>query len=145
MTDIKIHRPHIQNHNLKPKSQVEDTTKYIPGMVKEFAKSMESEFAKLMINEMNKTVPKQGTDSASKFYEGLMTNEKAKAMAARDGGGIQEMILNQIYPEHLRNKQNYDFHTKSKVPQKSNHIDMHDHPTRPNKIALGQYSGDSHE
>ena len=145
MTDIRIHRPQITNQNVQKPKPTEDTTKYIPEKVKEVAKSYEKEFAKLMINEMQKSVSKYSNDSSANFYSSLLTDEQAQSMTEKNGIGLQKMILDQVYPEHLRNKANYDYHTKSQIPKKPE-IAMHDHPKRPEIIKkYGQYAGESHE
>jgi len=146
VTDIRIHRPHITNQNVQKPKKFEDSSKYIPEQIKEVAQSYEKEFAKMMIQEMQKSVSKYSKDSSANFYQSLMTDEQAQSMTKNNEGvGLQKMILDQIYPEHLRNQANYDYHTKKQALKKPA-IGMHDHPKRPQQIKMyGQIAGESHE
>ena len=147
MTDIKIHRPHITNHNVQKPKKFEDSSKYIPEKVKDFAKANEKAFAKLMLKEMNKSVSKYSNDASADFYQGLLTDEQAQAMVEKNNGlGLQKLILDQIYPEHLRNQAQLDLQNRA-LMHKPNKIGMHDHPKRPEQAIkmYGQQSGESHE
>lgn len=95
--------------------------RYIPKPYKDVAKGMEAQFAEYMISQMNKAVGKNTPESsASKYYKSLLDLERAKLMTEQGKGlGIQEMILNQIYPKRLRNKQNYAQY------QKQNSVNTH--------------------
>ncbi len=86
-----------------------DTTKYIPEPYKKVAKGMEAQFAQFMLEQMQKTIHKSTPESsAEKYYRSLLTQERADKLVSKGGLGIQEMILNQIYPQRLRNKITYE-------------------------------------
>lgn len=75
----------------------------IPKPYRDVAKGMETQFAKLMIEQMNKTVDKtESQSSAAKYYQSLTNQKRAELMASGDGLGLQKVILDQIYPKHLR-------------------------------------------
>ena len=64
------------------------------------ARGMEQQFVEFMINEMEKTSGKKENSMAGNYYKSLMNTERAKTMTEVDGGmGLQEMILEQIYPK----------------------------------------------
>lgn len=96
--------------NQKPKeikqAKLVDDTQYIPKQYKEVAESMEQQFAEYMLQQMNRTVGEEETDSSGgmDYYKSLQTTERAKAMAQQNNLGLQNMILNQIYPKRLRNE-----------------------------------------
>lgn len=68
------------------------------------AQNMEAEFIKFLLQEMEKTVIKEEEDSGeTSFYKSLLSNEYAQLMATKDGGlGLQQLILPQIVPQHLK-------------------------------------------
>lgn len=94
----------------KPKSldqqKTVDDRKYIPKQYQEVAESMEQQFAEYMLQQMNKTVGEEDADSSGgmDYYKSLQTTERAKAMAQQNNLGLQEMILDQIYPKRMRNE-----------------------------------------
>lgn len=81
----------------------------IPDRFKDIAGSMEQQFAELMLEEMKKTVNKEEPETnAETYYNSLLQQEYAKNLTNGDDGmGLKKMILNQIYPQHLRNEINY--------------------------------------
>jgi Rod binding domain-containing protein len=75
------------------------TPQNIPKVYKNIAEGMERQFLQYMLEKMKDTAKTENQDSATKYYNSLMNNEHAKAMAKKDGGlGLQKMILQQIYP-----------------------------------------------
>ena len=89
--------------------------KYIPKPYKKVAGSMEKECLNFMISKMNQTVKSDTKNSsAMDYYQGIMNKERSSIMAKNNGGvGIQKLILDQIYPSHLRNKVTYEYFKRS--------------------------------
>ncbi len=93
---------------VKPQS-IKDDSKYIPEPYKNVARGMEKQFVEFMLEQMQKTAPSSQTDTASQYYQGLMKSERAENMVRHNGGlGIQEVILDQVYPKKFRNKFAYN-------------------------------------
>ena len=146
MENIKIHRPNIQNVKSNNSTSVGNNKQYIPDDHKEFAKNLEAQFSQLMFKEMQKAVPKTGTsNTANQFYDSLMLQERAKAMSERGGSKIQEMLLDEVYPQKFRNKANYDQYAQSKNRFNDQKIEMHDRPSLGEKITTGKPDGVSHD
>lgn len=82
---------------------------YIPKPYKDIAKSMEAQFTQLMLNKMKGSVDRaKPLDSSGEYYESMMTEERAKILSQKgEGIGIQNLILDQIYPTRFRNKLAY--------------------------------------
>jgi hypothetical protein len=55
---------------------------------------------------MNKTVDANETDDSAgmDYYKGLQTTEQAKIMSQKNNLGLQDLILDQVYPKRLRNE-----------------------------------------
>ena len=83
-----------------------DDKKYIPKQFQEVAESMEGQFAEAMLKQMNQTVDEtEGEDSGGmEYYKSLQTTERAKMMAQQNNLGLQNVILDQIYPKRMRNE-----------------------------------------
>lgn len=82
--------------------------KYVPEQYKDVAKGMEKQFAEFMISQMESTVGSTESNSAAKYYKSLMNSERANVMATKDQGlGLQKVILDQIYPQHMRTPEAY--------------------------------------
>lgn len=100
------------NNQVKPRDLNQgkpvDDRKYIPQQFKEVAASMEQQFAEMMIEQMNRTVDsaseEEGGGMAMDYYKSLQKSERAKAMTAQNELGLQNMILDQIYPKRMRNE-----------------------------------------
>jgi len=76
----------------------------IPTAYKNIATGMERQFLEYMLEKMKSTISDEEPSTAQNYYDGLQTSEQAKVLAEKNEGmGIQEMILNQIYPKHKRN------------------------------------------
>ena len=79
---------------------------------------METQFLNFMISKMKKTIDQEKPESSAlEYYNGLINKERSNIMAKNNGGlGIQKLILNQIYPSHLRNKASYEYFMKQLQP-----------------------------
>ena len=88
---------------------------YIPDPYKKVASAMEKQFLNVMISKMNQTIKKNDKNSSSMdYYQGLLTQERSSIMANNNGGvGIKKLILDQIYPNHFRNKITFNHFQKS--------------------------------
>jgi Rod binding domain-containing protein len=66
---------------------------------------METQFAETMVKQMNQTIDEtEGGDSGMDYYKSLQTTERAKMMAKQNNLGLQNVILDQIYPKRMRNE-----------------------------------------
>ena len=82
-----------------------DDRKFIPKQYQDVAESMETQFAETMVKQMNQTIDEEpGEDSGMDFYKSLQTTERAKMMAKQNNLGLQNVILDQIYPKRMRNE-----------------------------------------
>lgn len=92
-----------------PVSQQAKTKEFIPDKFKEVAGSMEQQFSEMMLQEMHKTIDRTEPDNNGEaFYKSLQTQEYAKSLSnGDDGTGLKKMILDQIYPQHMRNELNF--------------------------------------
>ena len=99
-------------------SNTKDNSKLIPDPYKKVASSMETQFLNFMISKMKNTINQNTPDSSAvEYYNGLINKERSNIMAKNNGGlGIQKLILNQIYPPHLRNKASYEYFMKNLQP-----------------------------
>ena len=97
-----------------PSSRLAIKQRYIPQQYVKVAQGLEEQFAKFMIDEMEKTTGKQDSSTAENYYQSLLNSQRAKIMAETSGGlGLQEMILEQIYPAKFRNKEAYELYLKN--------------------------------
>jgi len=103
---LNIHKPHIQKHAAQA-SEVGDTKKYVPKKYRDFAEGMEAQFAEYMVKQMKKSISGETKNSpASSYYDDLMTKEYTKQLTQSNGGmGIQDLILDDVYPKKFRNKE----------------------------------------
>lgn len=95
------------NNKIQPKpiaNKTVDDRKYIPKQYQEVAESMEQQFAEFMLNQMNKAVEENETEGPGgmDYYKSLQTTERAKMMAKQNNLGLQNVILDQIYPKRQR-------------------------------------------
>jgi Rod binding domain-containing protein len=82
-----------------------DDRKYIPKQFQDVAESMESQFAEEMLKQMNQTIDEtSGEDTGMDYYKSLQTTERAKMMSKQNNLGLQNVILDQIYPKRMRNE-----------------------------------------
>ena len=99
-------------------TSLRDDSKFIPDPYKKVASSMETQFLNFMISKMKNTIDKNNPESSAvEYYNGLINKERSDIMSKNNGGlGIQKLILNQIYPSHLRNKASYEYFMKNLQP-----------------------------
>jgi len=108
---------------------------YIPKEYQQFVQDHEATFIKLMLEQMEKTVPSDEEDgeeradaSAKDYYKDMMLTQRAEMMAKKDGGlGLQKVFLDQIYPEGIRNKFQYEAYQR-----------MHESPMRSTQPTIGR-------
>ncbi len=76
----------------------------IPKEYMEVAEGMETQFINHMLKEMRNTINTAEKDSnANNYYKSLMDYERSKIMTKTENGiGLKDMILDQIYPKHMR-------------------------------------------
>ncbi len=135
--EINAARPSIP---VKPQKS-ENSEQYIPEPYKKVAKGMESQFAQFMVEQMQKTVKKTTPESsAERYYNSLITQKRADRLSDKGGLGIQKMILNQVYPNRLRNKITYEAYKQQQASllQKRDAIKMS--PSRQAEITKGKES-----
>jgi Rod binding domain-containing protein len=106
---VEINRGINLNNLPKPKDLNQkriDDKQFIPKQFKDVAVGMEQNFAEMMLNQMNKAVDQNETEDSAgmDYYKGLQTSEQAKIMAQKNNLGLQDVILDQIYPKRLRNE-----------------------------------------
>ena len=75
----------------------------VPRRYKEVAEGMERQFVKHMIEQMDKTVQRMRSDSsADTYYRSLLHDEIANKVSQNGSLGLQDIILDQIYPRDQR-------------------------------------------
>ena len=75
----------------------------IPKEYVDIAEGMEAQFVDFMLTEMQKSVPRETPlSNAEGYYQSTLNYERAQQAAKGQGLGIKKMILDQIYPHHLR-------------------------------------------
>ncbi len=116
-----------------PVSSKAENKKYIPEPYLDAAKGMEKQFIKLMIDQMKKTAGSaEPTSTGMDYYMDLQNEERSKAMVNRNQVGLQDLILDRIYPESKRNPYAYNAYlqqtnqmnqmTKPKVEMQNAHV-----------------------
>ena len=123
-----------------------DRRKYIPEPYLEVAQGMEEQFIEFMIQQMKKSVQKtEESSSAMDYYESLLTQQQSNSMATQNGGtGIQDLILDQVYPDYMRTKENYQnflAQYNQNLGQKAYDKNIHSNKTQ----GLKGTSGGTHE
>ncbi len=114
------------NQIQKPKEVQSNDTKiddrrYIPKQYQDVAKGLEQQFAELMINEMNKTMGEEDdAGPGMDYYKSLQNTERAKTLTEQNMLGLQDVILNQIYPKRMRNEVAFK-HYEDMMGKKLNH------------------------
>jgi Rod binding domain-containing protein len=101
----KFYRTQPKNNKALPANR-----HFIPDEMKKVAESYEKQFAQFLLKEFHKSIPKsQGESTAKDIYEGWMINEQSNAIAqSRDGLGIKDLILDEVYPRKYRNEAAYN-------------------------------------
>jgi Rod binding domain-containing protein len=92
------------SENLSALKKQQEAYRNIPKAYKNVAKAMESQFLNFLIKKMRDAVPKnEKSGAAENFYNSMLDDQYAKSISEQnDGKGIQKLILDQIYPQHLR-------------------------------------------
>lgn len=89
-------------------SKISHPEQYIPKPYIDLARSMETQFINFMLKQMNKTIGRQEQDQTSKYYHSLLSEKRAGLMSDhRRGMGIRQLILDQMYPKHLRTENHF--------------------------------------
>lgn len=99
-----------------------DDRKYVPKEFVKVARGLEQQFAEMMINEMNKTTGDEGANDGvgMDYYKSLQNTERAKTLTEQNQLGLQDLILDQIYPKRMRNEMALSQYQKS-TERKFNH------------------------
>lgn len=122
--EIKNQNANVKNYSLENKNIKNDVEnrRFIPSEYKKVAESFEAQFAEQMLNEMNKqhninndSGDEENDSSAMNFYKSLQTTDYAQKMAQQNNLGLQKVILNQIYPQRLRNEIVYNQYERQKM------------------------------
>ncbi len=96
------------------RSQLKDRH-FIPEPYKNVAEGMEKQFAEYMLEQMDNSIDRaEDGNSASDYYNSVMREERAEMMAKNSELGLQKTILDQIYPERMRNQFAYQRFLNSK-------------------------------
>jgi Rod binding domain-containing protein len=91
--------------NLRKVKPLAENRQYVPKPYIDGAKNMEKQFAEHMIREMQKNSGKASSSTAETYYKSLLGSEYATQLTENNGGlGVQEVILDQLYPRKMRNK-----------------------------------------
>lgn len=111
MSTTKIQPGISTERQIKPREisqdKIRDDREFIPEKYKEVAAGMEQQFVEMMLDQMGKTVEEAEVSEGGMgmdYYKSLQKSERAKAMTAQNNLGLQEMILNQIYPKRMRSE-----------------------------------------
>lgn len=128
---------------------------FVPEQFKEVAEGMERQFAEYMIQEMQKTIGQTDQSTGMDYYKALLSSEYAEAMAKNNNGlGIQDVILDQIYPQNMRNELAYNHYKNQQNTIQSKQPSFirleSDNPSREDisiaiKNALNSHGVDNHE
>lgn len=88
------------------KTKITDDRQYIPKQFKDVAAGMEQQFAEVMLEQMNQTIGEEASEGSAgmDYYKSLLNSERAKAMTNQNNLGLQDMVLDQIYPKRMRNE-----------------------------------------
>lgn len=96
------------------RSQVKDRH-FIPEPYKNVAEGMEKQFTEYMLEQMDNSVDRaDDSNSATDYYDSVMREQRADVMAKNSELGLQKTILDQIYPERMRNQFAYQRFLNSK-------------------------------
>ena len=149
MSDPKINNLPINpgisvNKQVKPKSvnqgpQIDDR-EYIPKQFKEVAASMEQQFAEMMLDQMSRTVDEAESESGGMgmdYYKSLQKSERAKTMTDQNNLGLQNMILDQIYPKRMRNEMALK-HYEAQNNRIHHNLPSYKNDTKTDKIEMGK-------
>ena len=86
---------------------------YVPKEYRDVARGMEQQFIEYMIGQMEKTTGNSDSSISNNYYKSLLNTERAKIISDHNSGlGLQEVILEQIYPKKFRNKEAFNYYKK---------------------------------
>lgn len=103
-----------QAQSPRDRSQVKDRH-FIPEPYKNVAEGMEKQFAQHMLEQMDNSIDRAEDPSSSMdYYDSVMRDQRAEVMAKNSELGLQKVVLDQIYPERLRNQFAYQRYLSSK-------------------------------
>lgn len=88
--------------------KVSDKYRNVPKPYLKVAQGMETQFINHMLTEMRKTVKSERPEAPGEgYYKSVLDYERAQMMAKTENGvGLKDLILDQIFPQHMRNPQN---------------------------------------
>jgi len=99
----------IQNKN-------SPSREFIPEPFVEVAQGMERQFAEFMVQEMQKTIGDSDGSTGMDYYKSLLSSEYADALTKNGNGmGIQDLILDQIYPKNMRSEIAYNHYKQQQA------------------------------
>jgi Rod binding domain-containing protein len=94
---------------------------FIPEPFLEVAQGMEKQFAEFMVQEMQKTIGDSDVSTGMDYYKSLLSSEYADALSKNENGlGIQDLILNQIYPKNMRSELAYNHYKQQQAQSLGN-------------------------
>lgn len=98
----------FSNSQFKPQTGSTAKFKNVPKPYLDVAKGMEKQFISHMIQQMQSSVKSEKPDSAAtKYYKGLMDDQRAEIMANSENGiGLKDIVLDQILPQHMKQQTN---------------------------------------
>lgn len=88
---------------------------HIPKPYLDIAENLETQFSDMMFKAMEKTVGKDEGSTAEEYYNSLLNEQRSKMASNDEGMGIKKIILDQIYPQKFRTKENLDAYQKSQA------------------------------
>lgn len=111
---------HSQSLEQAKRKADNDSKRFVPEPYLKTAQSMEQQFAEFMLQQMQKTTGQSG-DTASDYYKSLQRTEQAEQMVESGNGlGIQDLILDQIYPKSRRSEMAYNAYKQQQAAQMGN-------------------------
>jgi|GEM_PF-6448568 Rod binding domain-containing protein len=111
---------HSQSLERAQKKADANSKRHIPEPYLKTAQSMEQQFAEFMLQQMQKTTGSDN-DTASDYYKSLQRTEQAEQMAQTGKGlGIQDLILDQIYPKSRRSEMAHNAYKQQQAAQMGN-------------------------
>lgn len=116
----------FQNLNAPSSNKLLPANKHlVPEQFKEVARGMEKQFADFMVEQMMKTVGSETGSQAESYYRSLMNSEQSDALTKNSGGlGIQDLILDEIYPRKFRNEAALAAYNQQMNKNRRNPIEM---------------------
>jgi Rod binding domain-containing protein len=101
---------------------------YIPDEEKQFARQLEQQYVEYLVKKMQENTGQTINTTGGRHYQDLLNTERAKMLTQSNGGlGIQDMVLDQIYPKKFRNPESLNAYLQHRNGKKINRktIEMH--------------------